>query len=136
MTDPATFIATLHAGANEALSRGDLDRVMEVYADDVISMPADQPPLRRKAAVRAMWEGLLRDFTIGSSVSVEEISADAAGRHPFDRGGGPMTRRPSTPSFVSPRCCRRPRSAIQETLVGPRCWTGRTRCHLPSERGG
>lgn len=84
MSDPATMIATLHAEANEALSRGDLDRVMEVYADDVISMPADQPPLRGKEAVRAMWESLLRDFTIDSSVSVEEI--EVSGDWAFERG--------------------------------------------------
>lgn len=66
---------------------------MEVYADDVISMPADQPPLRGKAAVRAMWEGLLRDFTIDSSVSVEEI--EVSGDWAFERGAYRMKLTPN-----------------------------------------
>lgn len=66
-------IRAMHAAANAALSRGDLDGVMEVYAADVISMPANQPPLIGRNAVRAMWQGVLEEYTVASSITVEEV---------------------------------------------------------------
>ncbi|MFH1068758.1 MAG: DUF4440 domain-containing protein [Candidatus Glassbacteria bacterium] len=78
-------IRTLHAESNRALSRGDLDTLMSVYADDVISMPANQPPRIGKAAVRSMWEEVLRDYAVESSVTVEEVVI--AGDWAYERGG-------------------------------------------------
>ena len=67
------LIRTTHEEANLALSRGDLESLMTVYADDVISMPPNQPARVGKAAVRSMWEDVLSTFSVESSVSVEEV---------------------------------------------------------------
>jgi ketosteroid isomerase-like protein len=58
----------------------------------VISMPANQPPLRGKAAVRSMWESLLRGFEVDSAVTVDEI--EVAGDWAFERGRYRMTLTP------------------------------------------
>jgi ketosteroid isomerase-like protein len=66
------------------LSRGDLDSLMSVYAEDVISLPPNQPARVGKAAVQAMWEETLSDFAVEVSVSVEEV--EVAGGWAFERG--------------------------------------------------
>lgn len=57
---------------------------MSVYADDVISLPPNQPALVGRAAVQAMWEETLTDFAIEVSVNVEEV--EVAGGWAFERG--------------------------------------------------
>ena len=91
-TPPEAIIRTLHKQANVALSQGDLESVMAVYSDDVISMPPNQPPLHGKAAVRSMWESVLEGFSIDSTVSVEEV--EVAGAWAFERGTYKMTLKP------------------------------------------
>jgi ketosteroid isomerase-like protein len=66
------------------LSRGDLDSLVSVYAEDVISLPPNQPARVGKAAVQAMWEETLSDFAVEVSVSVEEV--EVAGGWAFERG--------------------------------------------------
>lgn len=93
-----TIISQLHQESNVALSRGDVDSVMEVYTDDVISMPPNQPPLEGKPAIRAMWEGLLADFSIDASVTVDEIRI--SGEWAFERGRWEMTLTPRNEGSV------------------------------------
>ena len=77
-------ITAIHEAATVALGRGDLDGVMGSYADDVISLPPNQPALFGKDAVRSMWEDLLTDFAVEVSVSVDEV--EVAGQWAFERG--------------------------------------------------
>ena len=81
---PESLIKSQHEEANAALSRGDLDSLMSAYADDVISLPPNQPALVGKAAVQTMWEQALTDFAIEVSVNVEEV--EVAGSWAFERG--------------------------------------------------
>ncbi len=93
-TDAEAIIRTLHEEANVALSRGDVDSVMSVYANDVISMPPNQPPLLGKAAIRSMWEGVLSNYSIEASVCVEEV--EVTGPWAFERGTYQMTLTPNS----------------------------------------
>lgn len=92
------IISRLHEESNMALSRGDVDSVMEVYSDDVISMPPNQLPLEGKAAVRSMWENLLADFSVDASVSVDEVIVN--GNWAFERGRWKMTLTPKDEKSV------------------------------------
>ena len=77
-------ITAIHEAATVALGRGDLHGIMGSYADDVISLPPNQPALFGKDAVRSMWEDLLTDFAVEVSVSVDEV--EVAGQWAFERG--------------------------------------------------
>lgn len=57
---------------------------MSVYADDVISMPPNQPPRIGKSAVRSMWTDVLSDFAVEASVTVEEV--EVTGEWAYERG--------------------------------------------------
>jgi ketosteroid isomerase-like protein len=77
-------IKNQHHEATTALSKGDLASVMSVYADDVISLPPNQPARVGKAAVQSLWEETLTDFAVEVSVNVEEV--EVAGGWAFERG--------------------------------------------------
>jgi ketosteroid isomerase-like protein len=77
-------ITDQHHRGTAALSTGDLDSMMSVYADDVIMMPPNDAPRVGIAAVRSMWEELLQAFAVEVSVSVEEV--EAVGEWAFERG--------------------------------------------------
>ncbi|MDH3458209.1 MAG: DUF4440 domain-containing protein [Gemmatimonadota bacterium] len=77
-------IAEQHHTATAALSAGDLDSMMAVYADEVIMLPPNEPARVGTAAVRAMWEGVLDAFAVNVSVSVEEV--EVLGAWAFERG--------------------------------------------------
>ncbi len=77
-------IRNQHEWATSALTKGDLDSLMSVYADDVIMLPPNRPALVGKAAVQAMWEETLADFAIEVSVNIEEV--EVASNRAFERG--------------------------------------------------
>jgi uncharacterized protein (TIGR02246 family) len=77
-------IREIHEAATVALGRGDLNALMDSYADDVISLPPDQPALFGKDAVRSMWENLLTDFAVEVLVSIDEVAV--AGPWAYERG--------------------------------------------------
>ncbi len=67
-----------------ALGEGDLDGLMAVYADDVISLPPGQPALVGRAAVRAVWEASLAEYDVQVTVDIEEVRVTA--EWAFERG--------------------------------------------------
>lgn len=77
-------IRTLHEAALVGLRKGDLDSVMAVYADDVISQPPGQPARVGKAAVRSMWEEVLAGFHVQVHVNILEVHV--TGDWAFERG--------------------------------------------------
>ena len=85
-------VKALHQSAVSALNKGDLEGLMSVYTEDVISMPEGQNPLIGKMAVRQMWKEQLEDYVVQVSVTIEEVEScnDLA----FERGTFQMTLNP------------------------------------------
>ena len=83
-TEAEQAIRDLHEGATVALGEGDLDGLMAVYADDVISLPPGQPALVGRAAVRAVWEASLAEYDVQVTVDIEEVRVTA--EWAFERG--------------------------------------------------
>ena len=54
---------------------GDVDLLLSLYADDPVLMPQDQPAVAGKAAIRALYEPVLRDYRFRSDSRVEEVVA-------------------------------------------------------------
>src|SRR5262245_23904407 len=85
-------IIAFHERAIFALNQGNLDELISVYTDDVISMPPNQLPLIGKTAVRQMWANVLNDNLVRASVKPEEIQS--SGNWAFERGTYEMTLNP------------------------------------------
>ncbi len=52
---------------------GDVDALLALYADDPVVLPWGQPAVFGKAAIRALYEPVFRDYTISSEERVMEI---------------------------------------------------------------
>ena len=78
------IIREQHHQATVALSAGDLDTMMAVYADGVVMLPPNEPARVGTAAVRSMWESVLETFAVDVSVDVEEV--EVLGEWAFERG--------------------------------------------------
>lgn len=62
--DPETQVRNVIAAFQEAYQAGDVDKLMSLYADDVISLPPGRPKMEGKAALQADFEMLYQDFTL------------------------------------------------------------------------
>ena len=85
-------VEALHQSAVSSLNRGDLEQLISVYTEDVISMPEGKEPLVGKLAVRQMWKDLFENYVVHVSVTTEEVQSrdDLA----FERGTFQMTLNP------------------------------------------
>jgi uncharacterized protein (TIGR02246 family) len=66
----------------EAYQAGDLDRLIEIYADDAVSMPPGVPILEGKAAIEADFRQFFKEFKVERQFSLVdlEMSGDMAVR--------------------------------------------------------
>ncbi len=74
--DPeAQFIETVNA-VEEAVKANDLDRLMEFYADDVVTILPGMPPLVGKEAVRDDWAYFFDTFTLERDAELVYVNVD------------------------------------------------------------
>ena len=80
--DPeAEFIQVVYA-LEDAYKANDADRIMEFYADDVVTLLPGRPPLVGKEAVRADWEDFFNTFKVDreSKLVYANVDGDSAVR--------------------------------------------------------
>lgn len=67
------------AAIQEALARRDLERTMSFYAEDAVLLPAAEPLIRGKAAIREEWKHLfaIPDFRTTSTLTRVEVARSA-----------------------------------------------------------
>lgn len=80
--DPEAQFTEVVLAVEEAAQAGDVDRLMEFYADDVVTILPGIPPLEGKDAVRADWEYFFDTFTLDreSELVYVDVSGDSAVR--------------------------------------------------------
>jgi uncharacterized protein (TIGR02246 family) len=57
---------------------GDVDALLSLFADDVALMPAGQPAVLGKEAIRPLYESVFREYFIQSESKVVEIEASGS----------------------------------------------------------
>ena len=64
----------------DAYQTGDMDRLMEIYAEDAVSMPPNRPILEGKEVIAADFEQFFEEFTVDRQFSLLdiEIASDTA----------------------------------------------------------
>ena len=80
--DPEAQFTEVVFAADEAIQSGDVDRIMDFYADDVVTILPGIPPMEGKDAVRADWEYFFDTFTLDrdSELVYVDVSGDSAVR--------------------------------------------------------
>ena len=71
----AQFTKVVYA-LEDAYKSNDVDRVMEFYADDVVTILPGMAPLEGKEAVRADWEYLFDTFTLDRESELVYVNVD------------------------------------------------------------
>ena len=80
--DPEAQFTEVVFAVEEAMQTGDVDRLMEFYADDAVTILPGVPPLEGKDAVQADWEYFFDTFTLDrdSELVYVDVSGDSAVR--------------------------------------------------------
>ena len=94
--DAEPAIRTMDAEFSAAARSGNVDGMMNTYADDAVLMPPNFPPFRGLDAIRQFWSGLLGQGQIDATVAPDRViqSGDLAveiGRYNLritPKGGG------------------------------------------------
>lgn len=73
MNDDEQAIRSLVAAWMQATAQGDLDRVLELMADDVVFLGAGRPPMRGKAEFAAATRAAEGKGRIEGSAEIQEI---------------------------------------------------------------
>lgn len=85
-------IAALRQASQDAHNAGDLEALMETYADDVVYMPPGEPVYEGIEAVREQERQELEGFDI--DLALESAETHASGDWGFDRGSFELTMTP------------------------------------------
>jgi uncharacterized protein (TIGR02246 family) len=80
--DPEAQFTEVVFAVEEAVQAGDVDRIMEFYADDVVTILPGVPPLVGKDAVRADWDYFFDTYTLDRDAELVyvDVSGDTAVR--------------------------------------------------------
>jgi ketosteroid isomerase-like protein len=80
--DPEAQFTEVVFAVEAAAQSGDVDRIMEFYADDVVTILPGMAPLVGKEAVRADWEYFFDTFTLDRDAELVwvDVSGDTAVR--------------------------------------------------------
>lgn len=68
-------ISSLYKEYEASVSAGDLDRMLQIFDDDVVSMPPNEPPFQGKDALRAWQSDYFQNYTMHEQFLITEIRA-------------------------------------------------------------
>lgn len=80
--DPVAEFKKVVFAVDEAMKAADVNRLMQFYADDVVTLLPNLPPLKGKEAVRADWQNFFNTYTLkrDSQLVYVDVSGDSAVR--------------------------------------------------------
>lgn len=72
-TDDIKAIRQLAADWRSGWLTGDVDLLLSLYTDDPVLMPQDQPAVVGKAAIRPLYEAVLKEYDFQSEGTLKEV---------------------------------------------------------------
>jgi uncharacterized protein (TIGR02246 family) len=97
----ATEIAAINRTFEEAVRKGDADRLAQLYTKDAMAFPPDGPIVKGRDAIRDLWGGVIRDMAL-RDVRLQTVDLEIAGETACEVGEGRLTLEPpaSAPTTV------------------------------------
>jgi uncharacterized protein (TIGR02246 family) len=80
----ATAAEAIWREYSESLNAGDLERWLELWSEDGIQMPPDEPPIAGLDSIRARNDAFLDRFTVDIGITNQEV--ETAGDWAYSRG--------------------------------------------------
>lgn len=84
--DPATALRAADAALTEAVTKGDLERIMSFYADDAVLMPMAEETVTGKAAIRDEWKHVLGIPGLQTVSALKQVDVSRSGDMGYSRG--------------------------------------------------
>jgi uncharacterized protein (TIGR02246 family) len=97
-----TEIAATNRAFEEAVRKGDVERLAYLYTTDAIALPPDGPIVKGRDAVKNLWAGVIRDMAL-RDVQLETLDLEITGDTACEVGQARLTLEPpsSEPTTVT-----------------------------------
>jgi uncharacterized protein (TIGR02246 family) len=97
-----TEIAAVNRAFEEAVRKGDADRLAQLYTQDAIALPPDGPFVKGRDAIRDLWGSVIRDLAL-RDVALQTVDLEVSGDTACEVGEGRLTLAPpsSAPATVT-----------------------------------
>jgi uncharacterized protein (TIGR02246 family) len=92
-----TDIAAVNRAFEEAVRKGDVERLAQLYTKDAIALPPDGPVVRGRDAIKALWGGVVRDMAL-RDVTLRTVELEIAGDMACEVGEARLTLEPPSAS--------------------------------------
>jgi len=96
-----TEIAATNRAFEEAVRKGDVDRLAHLYTSDALALPPDGPIVKGRDAIKDLWAGVIRDMAL-RDVQLQTLDLEIAGDTACEVGEARLTLEPpsSEPTTV------------------------------------
>jgi uncharacterized protein (TIGR02246 family) len=88
-----TEIAAVNRAFEEAVRKGDADRIAQLYTADGMALPPDGPFVKGREAVRGLWDGVMRDLAL-RDVKLRTVDLEISGDTACEVGEAELTLQP------------------------------------------
>jgi uncharacterized protein (TIGR02246 family) len=97
-----TEIAATNRAFEEAVRKGDVDRLAYLYTTDAMALPPDGPIVKGRDAIKELWAGVLRDMAL-RDVQLQTLDLEVSGDTACEVGEARLTLEPpsSAPTTVT-----------------------------------
>lgn len=97
-----TEIAATNRAFEEAVRKGDVDRLAHLYTTDAMALPPDGPVVKGRDAIKELWGGVIRDMAL-RDVKLQTLDLEISGDTACEVGEARLTLEPpsSEPTTVT-----------------------------------
>jgi uncharacterized protein (TIGR02246 family) len=97
-----TEIAATNRAFEEAVRKGDVDRLAHLYTTDAMALPPDGPVVKGRDAIKELWGGVIRDMAL-RDVTLQTLDLEVSGETACEVGEARLTLEPpsSQPATVT-----------------------------------
>lgn len=97
-----TEIAATNRAFEEAVRKGDVDRLASLYTTDAMALPPDGPIVKGRDAIKDLWGGVIRDMAL-RDVQLQTLDLEISGDTACEVGEARLTLEPpsSEPKTVT-----------------------------------
>jgi uncharacterized protein (TIGR02246 family) len=86
-------IAATNRAFEEAVRKGDADRLASLYTPDAIALPPGAPMAKGRDAIKALWSGAIRDMAL-RDVQLQTLDLEVGGDAACEVGEAILTLEP------------------------------------------
>lgn len=88
-----TEIAAVNRAFEEAVRKGDADRLAQLYTTDAMALPPDGPFVKGRDAIKSLWDGVMRDLSL-KDVKLQTVDLEIDGDTACEVGEAELTLQP------------------------------------------